>query len=103
VGALLAVALVRGYAKVFLGKFPERWQKSRFLEAHGGNMPLLEERELGVLLTIAGLSFVLGFWPSPLNRIIDASALDQAEYANRPGALEIVRRDGGEPPLAIRQ
>lgn len=91
VGALLAVALARGYGQVFLGKFRERWQKSRFLEAHGGNLPLLEERELGVLLTIAGLSCVLGFWPAPLNRIIDASALDQAEYANRPGALEIVR------------
>ena len=47
--------------------------------------------------------FVLGFWPSPLNRIIDASALDQAEYANRPGALEIVRRDSGGPPLATRE
>lgn len=102
-GALLAVALARGYAKVFLGKFPARWQKSRFLEAHGGNLPLLEERELGVLLTIAGLSFVLGFWPSPLNRIIDASALDQAEYANRPGALEIVQSDRGGPPLATRE
>jgi NADH-quinone oxidoreductase subunit M len=93
VGAILAVALARGYEKAFLGKFPERWQKSRFLEAHGGNMPLLEERELGVLLTVTGLSFVLGLWPAPLNRIIDASALDQAEYANKPGALEIVRSD----------
>jgi NADH:ubiquinone oxidoreductase subunit 4 (subunit M) len=93
VGVLLAVALARAYAQVFLGKFAEHWQKSRFLEAHGGNLPLLEERELGLLLTIAGLSFVLGFWPAPLNRVVDASALDQAEYVNRPGALEIVRQE----------
>jgi NADH-quinone oxidoreductase subunit M len=93
IGALLAVALARAYSRVFLGSFPDHWPKSRFLEPHAGKLPLLEERELGVLVAVFGLLVVLGFWPSPLGRIIDASALDQAQYPNPPGALEVVQSE----------
>ncbi len=93
VGLFGTLAYARAFTRVFLGEFPSSWKKSRFLEAHGGKLPLLDERELGLLVGVAGLVILLGFWPAPLARVIDSSALDQAEYANPPGALEIVQTE----------
>lgn len=87
----VAVASVRVFSRMFLGEVPERWRDSTFLEPHGGHFPRLSVRERYALTPLAVLVVVLGLWPRPVLRLLDASALDHASRVNPPGPGQIVR------------
>ncbi len=99
----VALAGMRAFARLFLGEMPPRWHDSVFLEPHGGRFPRLAPRERWALVPLALLVIVLGLWPRPVLRLLDASSLDHASRVNPPGPTQIVRRALRQPPrLAAR-
>lgn len=61
--ALLGLALLFVHRRVLLGELDEKWRKTAELEPFGGTFPDLDEREVGVLLSLAVVVIGLGLAP----------------------------------------
>src|SRR5690606_14030664 len=83
-----AAALAQG-SRLFFGKLPESWRKSRLLEPHAGRFPALDRSERLALGVVALLIVGLGFCPQLVTRACDSSALDYAERVQSPGPTQV--------------
>ncbi len=89
--ALLALGVVRGFARAFLGAVPESWAASPRLEPHGGRFPDLRESEVVALLPAVALLVTVGLAPRAVLGFTDGASLDLAGRVNPEGPLKISR------------
>jgi NADH-quinone oxidoreductase subunit M len=101
--AILAYALARAFARLFLGEMPRALRDDVMLEAHGGRMPALEEHEFVVFVPLCVLIIALGVAPRPLLVLIDAAVFDAASSVNRPGPMQIVEHEAAGQHFAVRR
>lgn len=96
---IAALAHVRVFGRVLSGTFPERFRRGPYLEAHGGRVPPLEQREVTALVPLAVLVVLLGIAPGLLLSATRGSCLDHADLVNPLGPTQVVER---APAASVR-
>lgn len=101
-GTIITAAYhLRAFQRVFFGELRSEWRSSRYLEPYGGKFPDLRKGELAILAPLAALSLVLGFWPWPLLRLIDGTAIDLVNELRPLGPMQIALLDSAERVIAL--
>ena len=95
---IAAVAHARQFCRAFLGEVSEAWQKSRFLEPHGGRFPDLRERELLAVLPLVVALVLGGAYPRVVTGLSDTSSVDYAAFVNPPGPLQFAATTPARSP-----
>ncbi|MCC7537135.1 MAG: NADH-quinone oxidoreductase subunit M [Deltaproteobacteria bacterium] len=86
--------------RVFLGGFRESWRHNKYLEPYGGKFPEINRREIGALVPLAIIVVFLGFYPSPLIRLMEQSYEDvRVMVVGERGAGAVAERP--EPPPTV--
>ncbi len=96
---IAALAHVRVFGRVLSGDISRALPAGPYLEAHGGRVPPLEQREVTALVPLAVLVVLLGIAPGLLLSATRGSCLDHADRVNPPGPTQVVER---APAASVR-